>query len=404
MMVENAMSVRKLAAGLLTTALTFGISMTGFAQSQTHMPNLDPFAFDPDFRWFEPVQDIDLEELKPEKRAPEGWFGTYDRLNLYGSRPETDFVGLKGGEGKFDSGWGHRYEVGFMTPGEDNGWTFTFTEANVNEMFTVRHLAAGQFVNAGDGNDGVLAVNKFGISELPYAQNNLNYQTRFFDENRTINSFAYDAFELNKTWRMTPYHYGGILEPLVGVRYMSLRDHTANQDFRSAVDLRSNIVNLTIAGATDRLTTDQAVTDNSMLAGQLGFRYMKQAQRFTYTTDFRLFMGGNRSCSEVTQTEYFEAYGGTTAPGAGDLVESVFQYSTDPIIERNSEFIVGVDVRGEVGYQLTRMFQVRAGVQLIDIANGVWRGGTSSVSGALGGDKDQDVVLVGGTFGISLNH
>jgi Putative beta barrel porin-7 (BBP7) len=401
MMVENAMSVRKLAAGLLTTALTFGISITGFAQSQTHMPNLDPFAFDPEFRWFEPVHDIDLEELKPEKRAPEGWFGTYDRLHLSGSRPETDFSNLQGGEGQFDSGWGHRYEVGYMTPSEDTGWTFTFTEANVNEMFTVRHLAAGQFVEPGDDVD---ATNKFGMSELPFLMNNLNYQTRFFDENRTINSFAYEAFELNKTWRMTPYHYGGILEPLVGFRYMSLRDHTANQDFRSAVDLRSSIINETIAGATDRLTTDQAVTDNEMFAGQVGFRYMKQVQRFTYTSDFRFFLGGNRSTSTVTQTEYFEAYGGAGAPGAGDEVETVFLYAADPIIERNSEFLIGFDVRGEIGYQLTRMLQIRGGVQLIDLASGVWRGGSSNVSGALGGDKDQDVVMLGATFGISLNH
>ncbi len=45
----------------------------------------------PDFQWFEPVTNLDLADMKPKKRAHSGWFATYDRLNLYGSRPDTDY-------------------------------------------------------------------------------------------------------------------------------------------------------------------------------------------------------------------------------------------------------------------------------------------------------------------------
>ena len=52
--------------------------------------------------------------------------------------------------------------------------------------------------------------------------------------------------------------------------------------------------------------------------------------------------------------------------------------------------------------QIAKMIQVRAGVQIIDIARGVWRGGDGTYTP--GGDTDQDYLMVGGTFGINLNH
>ena len=117
------MSVRKLTASLLTTLV---ITLGGVAPiaAQDRTPILaDPFAFDPDFRWFEPVNDLDLADLKPQKRAHSGWFATYDRLALYGSRPETDDPNAS--EVKLDRGWGHRYQIGYMAPGDDTAVSYT---------------------------------------------------------------------------------------------------------------------------------------------------------------------------------------------------------------------------------------------------------------------------------------
>ncbi len=224
------MSVRKLTASLLTAlAMLGGVASV---DAQEKFPAADPFAFDPDFNWFEPVYDMDLADMKPSKRAPTGWFATYDRLNLYGSRPELDVPTIQGqgsinAETKLDSGWGHRYEIGYMLPGEDNGWTFNWTENDVSEHYAVRRerlnlYNGGQVLGGEGGDDGAFGV--LGFEARPGVRNNEGYSSRFIDIGNTENVINYDSYELNKTWRLEPYHYGGILEPLVGLRWMRLND------------------------------------------------------------------------------------------------------------------------------------------------------------------------------------
>jgi hypothetical protein len=86
----------------------------------------------------------------------------------------------------------------------------------------------------------------------------------------------------------------------------------------------------------------------------------------------------------------------------GSNVIRIIDNATTPIYSRNEEFYVGFDVRAELGYQITKMIQLRGGFQLIDIGRGVWRGGDGTL--LPGGDNDQDYLMVGGTFGINLNH
>ena len=81
------MSVRKLASGVLAALALLGGAVIADAKDPINV--VDPFEFDPDFRWFEPVYDLDLLDMKPEKRAHTGWFATYDRLNLYAGRPDV---------------------------------------------------------------------------------------------------------------------------------------------------------------------------------------------------------------------------------------------------------------------------------------------------------------------------
>jgi hypothetical protein len=124
------MSVRKLTASLFMTLAMLGVGNNA-VQAQEYFPVADPFAFDPDFRWFEPIYDADLADMKPNKRANTGWYATYDRLNLYGSRPELNDANAS--DTKIDGGWGHRYEVGYMLPADDNGWQFNWTSLDVNQ-------------------------------------------------------------------------------------------------------------------------------------------------------------------------------------------------------------------------------------------------------------------------------
>ena len=399
-MVDPLMSVRKLAAAALTTFATLAATGGAVAQDGARplmngLPPVDPFEFKPQFRWFEPVYDVDLEELKPEKRAPNGWFATYDRLNLYGSRPETNFSLFDGGEGKLDSGYGDRYEVGYMLPHEDTGWTFTYTDNEVSEAFLTDVNTSNIFVD--DGN--VLLVGDFGQVLPRELANNTNFEEKFFREGRSVNVMELRQFELNKTWRLTPYHYGGILEPMVGFRYAKLDDY----NFINDVDLSVPLVTIPQFGdgAGDRFTEVLARTDNEMLLAQFGARYFKQRGRFTYVTDWRAFLGENLQCTKTT-TDVLEIAYATTPPAPGDSGVFFRRTRTDPVIEDNQEFVIGTDIRATLGYQLTRFLQLRAGGQMIYFGRGVWRGGGATTE--LSGPSDQSVVMFGGTFGLSLNH
>lgn len=399
------MSVRKLAASLLTAlAMLGGVNGVDAGDPTAHLPPADPFAFDPDFRWFEPVYDVDLMDMKAKHRAPTGWFATYDRLNLYGSRPETD--NSQGSETKLDAGWGHRYEIGYMDQ-KNSGWTFNWTENNVAQAFFVRREAANRY-NGGQvvgGGGGAGATDQFfGFSTPPGEANVLGSDYRFFDVGNTENVFKFDSYEFNKTWQLEPYHYGGILEPLIGVRWMRLEDHNIGTRLNSFNNLEGTNGQVgTILGTFDQLLTSQSLTDNEMFAGQVGFRYFKYRDRFTFSTGLKVFLGGNYQNAKTNQEEVFIVYPDGTTLSIGDPPTVIQADATNPSYERNEEYIVGFDIQGELGYQLTKMIKVRAGFQVIDIGTGVWRGG-NSVGTVLGGDRDQDLVMVGATFGLTLNH
>ena len=413
------MSVCKLTATLLMTLATTGLVHLGLAKSvcaqypttpHANMPPADPFAFDPDFQWFKPVYDADLADMKPKKRANTGWFATYDRLALYTSRPELDDP--RSAETKLDRGWGHRYEIGYMIPDTEHGFSFTWTDMNSNKYFTVAHERLNRINEDAldpDGAGGTVDP-RFGFVLPRGDDNNPGLNQRIVFEQDTENVVSYDAYELNKTWRMEPYHYGGILEPLVGFRWGRIEDLNAFQEYRSTADLLEppfvddpNDPNdpVDILGDNfERLTTNMTFTENEVLAGQIGFRYIKFRDRFTYSADFRVFMGGALQCAKTLQAIEYTAYDGD---GTGSAVDRVVNSITTPVYTRNEEFVAGFDLRGQLAYQLTKLVKVRGGFQLIDYGTGIWRGGPNT--GILfGGDQDQDLVMVGGTFGIELNR
>jgi hypothetical protein len=196
---------------------------------------------------------------------------------------------------------------------------------------------------------------------------------------------------------LEPYHYGGILEPMVGLRWMRVLDTNGFSDYQSSLE-NPPLVGPNFTDA-EQLTTSTANTENEMFGGQVGFRYTKFRERFTFSSDLRVFFGGNWQNSRSQIVTELTTY---TGSNAGDGVQNIFNDATEPIYARNEEFFVGFDIRGELGYQLTRMISLRGGFQLVDIGRGVWRGGDGTV--VEGGDNDQDLLLVGGTFGINLNH
>ena len=384
------MSVRKLTASLLTALAVAGAANLAKAQDSKLA---DPFEFDPDFHWFEPVYDADLQDVTAKKRASSGWFATYDRLHLYGTGPETSEPGIDAN--RIDSGWGHRYELGYMLPGDDHGWLFNWTSTQVGEYHIFRQERLNRFIDPEDGPE--TTQPPFGDALLPEEGNNFGYNYRFYDIVDTQNHLEFDSYELNKTWRMDPLHYGGIIEPFVGLRWMRISDVNSFMDYQSTDEA------LPLTGPNfddaELLTVTGAYTENECIGPQFGFRFFRARERYVFSTDFRVFCGANFQQTFSQKAEELTIYDGA---GQGSAVERIIRSSTEPVYSTNEEFYIGFDVRAELGYQLTRMVQVRGGFQLIDVAQGVWRGGDGSMVDA--GDDDQNLLMVGLTAVISVNH
>lgn len=389
------MSVRKLTLGLVALAAMATGMRTVDAQDHLrgYVPVADPFAFDPDFRWFEPIYDADLQDMRPKKRANTGWFGTFDRMNLYVSRPESSSSYFK-----FDDGWGNRVDVGFMLP-EENGWQATFMNMdgpNARDMvardrlnrFNAQELAFDDDLSPIDPQLGYI---------VPANDGNVpGFNYRFYEVGQSVNMLRFTNFELNKTWRLEPYHYGGIMEPLVGFRYMNLHDISLQSAFFATHTYP--FADLIGPGAAEQLVTNRADAENQLFGGQVGFRYYKFMDRFTLSTELRVFGTQNfqsHKSHTFIETTIYDMPGTVVTIGEPPLY--VQNEQTTPVYENGSEFAFGFDVRGEVGYQLTKMIQVRGGFQLIDVAQGVWRG-------RLNDPNDQAVFMVGGTFGVALNR
>lgn len=393
------MSVRKLASGVLAALALLGSAAIVDAKDPINV--VDPFEFDPDFRWFEPVYDLDLLDMKPEKRASTGWFATYDRLNLYAGRPDIDKPDL--GENRLDGGWGNRYQVGFMLPGEKHGWLFNWTKLNVFAADTVVQERLNRYIEPAEGDDPPdypPLTQPFGFPVRLSEANNLGSNFRFYNVGETTNVFQYQSYELNKTWRMTPYHYGGIVEPLVGLRYMKLRDVNAFNSYNSSI-YPPPPPDPVAEPFEEFLNTQKDITLNEMFGGQLGFRYFKPHNRYVLSTDFRAFFGGNWQSSKFQRIQEYTQYDDT---GVGAEVINMSVTEDPAIYAKNSEFYYGYDVRAELSYQLTRMFSVRAGMQAIQFGRGLWRGGQGNQQGLAGGDKDQGLFMFGATFGMNFNH
>ena len=174
------MSVRKLASGVLAALALLGSAAIVDAKDPINV--VDPFEFDPDFRWFEPVYDLDLLDMKPEKRASTGWFATYDRLNLYAGRP--DVFKPDTGENRLDGGWGNRYQIGFMLPGEKHGWLFNWTKLNVFAADTVKQERLNRYIPPVEGDDTAdypPLTQPFGFPVRLSEANNLGSNFRFYN-------------------------------------------------------------------------------------------------------------------------------------------------------------------------------------------------------------------------------
>ena len=337
-----------------------------------------PFAesmdVDPDYQWFATVDMQELEELSARKRANKGWFVSYDRLHFGMDRPD---IGAQAS--KIDMTWGNRWDFGFMTE-KDNGMLFSFTHVSGPNVYNdVRHRRT--------------LLPAITLDLFPAIRPRFPYDPSYGDgtilERQSVNVATFSSFEANKTWRLEPYRYGGILEPLAGFRYMQLSDYAINDNYFGVNTDADPFFEL------DGFTRQKTRTDNRMVLGQLGYRYFSTVKRMTFAQETRFFAGQNFQ-TQGYETRTF-ALTAANADGTPSLIPTSAFGGRD-----NAETVVGLDARMEAAMQMTKAFTVRAGVQVIYIGRGVWRGANPGL-----GDQNavnQDMISPAFTFGAAFNR
>lgn len=388
------MSLLNLAWRALAAVTLIVASPKLMGQNLPNGPAYHPFAesleFDPDWQYFAPVDVDALLEQSPRKRAHTGWFASADRTFLWTSRAETEASKANG-----DFGWGNRFDIGFMTD-DRSGWLVSFRNTGGPNVYDLIYQERINRVNTDDVNDPIgTPVNPFIDS------NDEQIGTRAYLLADSLNVLGMTNFEINKTWRREPYRYGGIIEPMVGFKYTTLKDFAMNQDYTRSINLITTPGGVTAQTQLETLVSDETTIRNQMVGGQLGARYFTHYNRWTLSSELRVFGLANFQNRDYAQKVYITEYSGAPAINV-DVVATDYTTGTGFVHTSNTEFVFGFEARAEAAYQFTKAFGLRGGVDVIDFADGIWRGANPGFGNI--NHHDQDVQLAGFTFGLEFNR
>jgi hypothetical protein len=349
---------------------------------QPFHPFAESMDMDPDYQLFAPVDLQELDELSARKRANRGWFVAYDRLHIGFDRPDVN-----GLSSKIDMTWGNRWDFGFMAD-SDRGWLFNFTHVSGPNVYNDIRKIRSVLPTTGTTLTNINGIGQFS-ADTPRFPFDPNFGDGTIIERQSVNVGTLSSFEANKTWRREPYRFGGILEPMVGFRYMQFNDYAINDNF--------NQINTDADAAfeIDQFTRSTTRTENRMILGQLGYRYTSSLRRMTFSHDGRFFGGQN------FQTQGFESRSFNYTPGNDDG-QPVTNPSASFGRTDNNEFVVGMDLRMEAAMQLTKAFNIRAGTQVLYIGRGIWRGANPGLGNQ--GLFDQSLISPAFTFGATFNR
>ena len=389
---EIIMSVLQRTIRTFVLAALAVAGQAGFSQEGYH-PFSEPMSFDPDWQFFAPVQLQDLQDLTSRQRANNGYYVSYDRMQIGLNRSDTEQA-----SNKIDFTWGNRFDFGWMNS-KESGWMFSALHVSGPNVYNQQvQQRANQFI--------LPAAN---LALQPPYQNDDGFLRKFILQD-SVNVGSFASFEANKVWRMEPYRYGGILEPMIGLRYAFFGDGAANDTYSTGGLLNAATPPAVIAVFED-IFRDRVQTDNNMVLGQVGFRYTKFINRWTLSNDFKFFGGHvyqNQSTSRVTtQTIY-------TNPvpiGVSSLTENDVN---SPLVpppfysgRRGEASTIGFDLRVEGAYKATKYLDLRGGFAMMYFARGIWRGATVTEianTGANPNSDNQNLVMPAFTFGIALNR
>jgi hypothetical protein len=350
-------------------ALIAALGAAGYASAQVPVPNtapgsdafwqFQPFvdfgAFEHDFQFFAPAE---VNDFGGEEKPHTGFYVTFDRTNVAVTRPIDRFS--FGSENRTDFTWGNRMELGYMK-GDPSGWQGVLWHVNGPNERTNNSEFIEQFQNSDAS-----AIQQFVVP----------------GDHESINELKMSSFELNKVFRLKPYHNGTILEPLLGYRYINLRDYFQRETFQE-VNVPTNIEFF-------QRDTHRAQFMNSMHGGQLGARLFRQRGRWLLSADVKMFALANFQSLRVVNQQSF-------LPNPElELVDQNFVDVIAPFVV-GTQFCFGGEVRCEASYELTRDINLRVGGVFLDLGQGIGRGDLIRIN-------NQAVQMAGVTFGFTVNR
>jgi hypothetical protein len=336
-------------------------------------PFIEPGYFQHDFQFFAPPE---VNDFGGESKPNTGFYVTFDRTDMFVTRPIDRFS--FGSQTKVDNAWGNRMELGYMK-GDPSGWQGVLWHVNgPNER--VANASVNEVFQNFDPN-------------TPVTQQFLTGQA--FD---SINQLKMTSFELNKVWRLKPYHNGTILEPLIGYRYFNLRDYYQRDTLLEVV--------FPPAAATDEMflnTTHNAQFINSMHGGQLGARLFRQRGHWMLSSEVRVFALANFQLLRIRNIQTAVPNPDNVISGSGAFDDFVDPFGTggDKNVQTSyfhaTQFCWGGEVRADASYELTRDINLRVGFVFLDLGQGIGRGDLLRLN-------NQAVQMAGVTFGFTVNR
>ncbi len=385
---ELTMSILQRTLRLFVLGAATMAGQLGFADSGYH-PFSEPMRFDPDYQLFAPIQLQDVEDLTARQRAPHGLFFSYDRVYTGMTRPENETPSYV-----LDGTWGNRFDFGWMND-QESGWYFSTQQVTGPNVYDGYEQLRPNGVTTDDLLDPSDPFRPSVFGNDPYTRE------RTYNILQSVNVGNYNSFEANKTWRFEPYRYGGMLEPLIGLRYTKFEDLARNDDYET-FGLVDPADPTTIIAVGETYVNDLVWTRNDMLLGQIGFRYFKHWQKFSMSSEFKAFAGHTFQSQDFTRLVTNTTYPNPVTIGDppsfdGDYTGTTFSG------RKNSETPVGFDLRVEGSYRAFKYLDLRAGFQMIYFGQGIWRGATP-LSNRPPDETNQQLVMPGVTFGFAINR
>jgi hypothetical protein len=227
-------------------------------------------------------------------------------------------------------------------------------------------------------------------------------QFLFPQEIQSLNNLKMTSFELNKIWRLKPYHNGTILEPLLGYRYFNVRDYYRRDHLTEVPFTTSNGQNNPGNDEFFLNATHLAQFINSMHGGQLGARLYRQRGHWTLSSELRFFALANFQLLKITDQQSLlpnpeiNLVEGTQLDfinglGSGGDVNRQVNY------HHATQFCWGGELRGDAAYELTRDINLRVGFVFLDLGQGIGRGDNLKFN-------NQAIQMAGVTFGFTVNR